>query len=553
MGQRGCMQLLLLSLFVAASLLQTSAGNAADLAKPDYSIYLKKNDLLKKVERLVAANPDIMKMEIRHAQDGDYRADIQVVTVELGGLTPAHSTKARVLIDFGEHGREFISSEVGLRLLQVLADPQQLRNITGPGQRVERLTAILQQTVLKILPMENTNGRELVEAGQLCERKNGRGVDTNRNWGIDWGKKEKDYNPAEEYPGKAPHSEPEVQILLALAKELKPHTWLNVHSGMYALFTPYDHKAIVPNTSDARAATRILQRIKELACTQCVVGSGGHSVGYLAHGTGTDYMYEVLGVPMSFTWEIYGDEKATFEDCFRMFNPLGQQQFDEVVGMWVKALLLLFELLPTHPATAPVFRNVPLAKEDAAGAAAAAAAEAEAEGGAAALPVAAKAAPPAAAAQQEPQDSKQQEESPQKDEEEKQKQQQQQQAGDRVSKAPASASNAEAAAVPPLPAASDTQEPAVEVEEEEDTDRQAEELLQQQQQQAADNTTEEEIRIKRIYRANDEEDGSAAWVLLHSNRLVPLLLGLGGMGVLMYIVTRPSGMPYTKVISRRTL
>jgi hypothetical protein len=37
-----------------------------------------RNDLLKKVERLVAANPDIMKMEIRHAQDGDYRADLQV-------------------------------------------------------------------------------------------------------------------------------------------------------------------------------------------------------------------------------------------------------------------------------------------------------------------------------------------------------------------------------------------------------------------------------------------------------------------------------------------
>jgi hypothetical protein len=53
--------------------------------------------------------------------------------------------------------------------------------------------------------MENTHGRDLVEAGQLCERKNGRGVDTNRNWDIDWGKKEKDYNPAEEYPGKAPH------------------------------------------------------------------------------------------------------------------------------------------------------------------------------------------------------------------------------------------------------------------------------------------------------------------------------------------------------------
>jgi hypothetical protein len=54
------------------------------------------------------------------------------------------------LQDFGEHGREFISSEVGLRLLQVLADPQQLQNITGPGKRLERLNAILEQTVLKV-------------------------------------------------------------------------------------------------------------------------------------------------------------------------------------------------------------------------------------------------------------------------------------------------------------------------------------------------------------------------------------------------------------------
>lgn len=53
--------------------------------------------------------------------------------------------------------------------------------------------------------MENIHGRDLVESGQWCERKNGRGVDTNRNWNIDWGKKEKDYDPREEFPGKAPH------------------------------------------------------------------------------------------------------------------------------------------------------------------------------------------------------------------------------------------------------------------------------------------------------------------------------------------------------------
>jgi len=57
---------------------------------------------------------------------------------------------------------------------------------------------------VQILPLENSNGRDVVEKGQLCERKNGRGVDTNRNWAVDWGKKEKDYSAAEENPGPGP-------------------------------------------------------------------------------------------------------------------------------------------------------------------------------------------------------------------------------------------------------------------------------------------------------------------------------------------------------------
>ena len=52
--------------------------------------------------------------------------------------------------------------------------------------------------------MENESGRALAEGGALCERKNGHGVDTNRNWPVHWGFKEPDYNPAEEFPGEAP-------------------------------------------------------------------------------------------------------------------------------------------------------------------------------------------------------------------------------------------------------------------------------------------------------------------------------------------------------------
>lgn len=52
--------------------------------------------------------------------------------------------------DFGEHGREFITSEVGLKLLTVLGDPQQLSQLVGGGRRAERLQAILQHCVFKV-------------------------------------------------------------------------------------------------------------------------------------------------------------------------------------------------------------------------------------------------------------------------------------------------------------------------------------------------------------------------------------------------------------------
>ena len=39
-------------------------------------------------------------------------------------------------------------------------------------------------------------------AGALCERKNGRGVDTNRNWEVHWGFKETGLRPLRGVPGR---------------------------------------------------------------------------------------------------------------------------------------------------------------------------------------------------------------------------------------------------------------------------------------------------------------------------------------------------------------
>ena len=65
-----------------------------------------------------------------------------------------------------------------------------------------------------------------------------------------------------------------------IATALRPHAWVNVHSGMEGLFMPYDHIARMPDGADAAASLAVLQELNRTACGgRCVVGSGGESVG----------------------------------------------------------------------------------------------------------------------------------------------------------------------------------------------------------------------------------------------------------------------------------
>ena len=292
-----------------------------------------------------------MSIEERSLTMDKYTSSMKIVTIEPGGLTKDHSKKARLIINFGEHGRELISPEIALRLLEALCDKKILSTVLKQHNiDPESVEKLLNKLVFKIIPVENPRGRELVEQGALCERKNGRGVDPNRNWAVHWGHKEADYDPAEEFPGSKPFSEPESSMLKTLVQEFKPHVWLNVHSGMEAMFLPYDHKNEVPEGPEAEATLKILDRLnKDLCEGRCAVGPGGKTVGYFAHGTATDYLHDEQHVGLVMTWEVYGDDAASYTDCFRMFNPLQDQGYEKVVQQWTAAVFALVAALPGHP------------------------------------------------------------------------------------------------------------------------------------------------------------------------------------------------------------
>ena len=323
-------------------------------ARPDFDYYSTKSDALDEVRAIVDANPRTMRLETMTATQDGYASELLVVTVEPNGLDtpPTRGTeKTRALYNYGEHGRELITVQVALKLLAQLAKGvDHASTLSHKSVGREETAAALKDVVLKIVPMENVNGRTKVESGDWCERKNGRGVDTNRNWAVDWGVKEADFDPYEEYPGKAPFSEPEARMLKSLVETFKPHAWVNVHSGMEAMFMPYDHKPSEPSGAGAAAMRNVLKDLNAFHCGgRCVVGGGGKGVGYLAHGTATDWVYEAANVPVAFTWEIYGDDDAHYMDCFRMFNPVGREAHDSVVDDWVAAGVSLLPMLARHP------------------------------------------------------------------------------------------------------------------------------------------------------------------------------------------------------------
>jgi hypothetical protein len=131
-----------------------------------------------------------------------------------------------------------------------------------------------------------------------------------------------------------------------------PDVFINIHSGMEALFVPYDHRKDIPYSESVNATLDRLNDLNTKFCNgSCSVGSGGANVGYLAHGTATDYIHQEMHVPITMTWEIYGDFSAAYEDCFRSFNPVDKAHVGTFLDRWVASVLYFLQTLPDHPST----------------------------------------------------------------------------------------------------------------------------------------------------------------------------------------------------------
>ncbi|KAJ7109604.1 hypothetical protein O6H91_Y571400 [Diphasiastrum complanatum] len=94
----------------------------------DFNLYHRSDQLLQDISALVSRHPMMMTEKVWKSVVVGYSTEMTIVTVEPGGRRPNLERRLRVLLNFGQHARELVTSEVALRLLKILAGEHDLRN-----------------------------------------------------------------------------------------------------------------------------------------------------------------------------------------------------------------------------------------------------------------------------------------------------------------------------------------------------------------------------------------------------------------------------------------
>jgi hypothetical protein len=267
--------------------------NLQTVLAPALGVYHTTQEILDEVDHLSQNCKANMKVEtMSNSTDGKW--PLRVVSLGEGD-----EKKGKILLLFGIHGREYLSAEISLTFMRGLCDGS------------SAASKVLAGASFTIVPVLNPSGRDYVRAGgHSCAdmRKNGAGVDLNRNFDVSW-KDGSDVSAAEDYRGHAPFSERESQLVKKLVDEGKPHMFIDVHTGDLSMLMPWNDREEGPPAAELEAMTKLLEHAKSGVTwfdgkPDVGVGALTGTPAYLASGTTGDYAY-LAGVKYPFIWETY--------------------------------------------------------------------------------------------------------------------------------------------------------------------------------------------------------------------------------------------------------
>jgi hypothetical protein len=218
--------------------------------------YRGEDGLQDEFTQLAADHPEITKLvTIGRTVQG---TDIVALKVSEGASDTPDGGRPAILYQFGQHGREWISPEIGRRLARHVID----------GYGIDQaLTDLVDTTELWFLPVANPDGYDYTfTPGNRNWRKNLRdndgdgeittndGVDLNRNYPTKWGYDDEGSSPdggSDSYRGTGPASEPETRAVDRLMARVGFEFFVNYHSAAEEVLYGTSWQVSTPTPDDA--------------------------------------------------------------------------------------------------------------------------------------------------------------------------------------------------------------------------------------------------------------------------------------------------------------
>jgi len=297
------------------------------------------------LDGLVARHPDkAQTFSIGKSYEG---RDLKVIRIS-NDLANADN-KPMIWVDGGIHAREWISSHTVMYIANALLSEVEtgLKAQVGP---------LLDKYQFVILPMSNPDGYEYTRSSDRFWRKTRRpagckagytrpdgscyygrcyGIDPNRNWDADFGRKGVSSNPCSDvYPGKKAFSEKNTQAMSNFLRNHKSNIklYLSFHSYSQLFLKPIGYTYTPPKDAalhDAagRAAVTAIKN------THGKVYKNMRSVElYPTSGSSADWMY-LQGVVNSYTIELRDTGRYGFRLPTNQIIPTGEENIRGFIAL----------------------------------------------------------------------------------------------------------------------------------------------------------------------------------------------------------------------------
>jgi hypothetical protein len=288
----------------------------------------------------------------------DLTPEIENEGLKIVGYGPVQlpeEIQVRVMVVCGQHGREYVSSELCFALIRLLQLQARDDNYTT------RLSLLQIGNVgIWVVPVANPWARTFVELNETntCRRTNANSIDLNRNFPhakiFEWQTFEQspysdDGIHPEDNPGTSPLSEYETVAMVEYINYVDPHMIINIHSGSNDILLPYDYVVDV-QPKHYRIMVKLANYARKSSCPECKLGTASTLL-YTAKGTLIDYALLYTNTQLAYTLEIFSspsivnDHQLTPEECKNYFNPQYGDELLHVLRKWIHFILSLIEKL----------------------------------------------------------------------------------------------------------------------------------------------------------------------------------------------------------------